>query len=723
MNSYADSQSQPELPVAQEQGNSKRLLFIVDLGSAQQSNRVLRDGLFRALELCRSQHEISLACLYRDAHERELLNQFLDAEEQARIKIHLVEKDICQLAPGMMSQACLNSYTIFEWLKANGELFDIVQAYDADNCLYFSMLSKKLGLHFTGLAFLIICSSPRLLASDIQQTPIDSFIDLAGIFMERQSFEMADHILAGSDCLLQWLSQQGHTSLGDKCQVLAPLVAEKYCRVPVADETGSTRYFTVLGDLQPGPDLLFYLDSFSRLIRAADSEKIDPANVKFRFICDRPAAKPSLRLISNLFRQAGYEWQVIQSDLFEYLSSNQFHDSCFLVPPRQIGPGLLEISMLAQGKYFIGFKKSGLDALLDNSSVKGLIRAHPHDVFCNMLRWLSGKAEPLKSGHSNPARRENYDQWYRNLTCSNNQMADVEFSDLLISICVAHYNRPVDLGKALDSISRQNYRNIEVIVVDDGSTLPEAIEYLRGLERMKYPFPIRVYYQPNLYLGASRNLAASHANGKYLLFMDDDNLTKPNEVELLLRVAEYADADILTCFADAFVEDGDIDKGEGGNRIVFSGPDIASGLFRNPYGDSNCFVRKSSFDDLGGFTEDYKIGRDDQEFFSRAVLKGYRLFVVPEALYWYKINTSRMRQTQFSQYAGLHRVARAYINESGLDPHWLDIMRYAQGLAALRYGVTGKGLSRFTQNNRLRLLAYRYPKLYKWLLPLMRKLL
>jgi GT2 family glycosyltransferase len=231
-----------------------------------------------------------------------------------------------------------------------------------------------------------------------------------------------------------------------------------------------------------------------------------------------------------------------------------------------------------------------------------------------------------------------------------------------------------------------------------------------------------VFTQPNLYLGASRNLAARNARGKYLLFMDDDNLAKPEELDVLVSAAEYSQMDILTCFADAFIKDGEIGNSSNTNRIVFTGADIAAGFFRNPYGDSNCLVLKRSFDALGGFSEDYKIGRDDQEFFSRAILKGFRLQVVPEALYWYKINTSRMRQTQFSQYAGLLRVARPYYQESGFDAHWLDIMRYAQGMSAQKSGLTAKGLKRYAQSNRLRMIAYAFPGLYKWLRPLLRRL-
>lgn len=49
------------------------------------------------------------------------------------------------------------------------------------------------------------------------------------------------------------------------------------------------------------------------------------------------------------------------------------------------------------------------------------------------------------------------------------------------------------------------------------------------------------------------------------------------------------------------------------------------GAFRNCFGDANCFVRKSSFFEIGGYTEDYGIGYEDWEMYANATLRGFQV--------------------------------------------------------------------------------------------------
>src|SRR4029079_13237891 len=89
------------------------------------------------------------------------------------------------------------------------------------------------------------------------------------------------------------------------------------------------------------------------------------------------------------------------------------------------------------------------------------------------------------------------------------------------------------------------------------------------------------------------------------------------------------------------------------------GDALSLGVFTNCFGDSNCFIRRRVFEALGGFTEDYGIGLDDQEFFARAILRGFKLRVVPEALYWYRISDVRLRDKHFNRQLGELRVMNA----------------------------------------------------------------
>ncbi len=184
----------------------------------------------------------------------------------------------------------------------------------------------------------------------------------------------------------------------------------------------------------------------------------------------------------------------------------------------------------------------------------------------------------------------------------------------------------------------------------------------------------------------------------------------------MVKAMEHSNADILTCFADTFwsKDAGNPDAGAI-KRIVYFGADVVAGLYRNPYGDSNCLVRRSAFDTLGGFTEDYMIGRDDQEFFSRAALSNVTLYVIPEALYWYRLSKKRMSHNQFSHYAGMQRVLSSYLRHPGLPAGYAEILRYSQGLAAARLGVIGSIASQLSRNRHLRNLVQRFPFIYRYL--------
>src|SRR5205814_2312823 len=123
-----------------------------------------------------------------------------------------------------------------------------------------------------------------------------------------------------------------------------------------------------------------------------------------------------------------------------------------------------------------------------------------------------------------------------------------------ISVCIAHHGRPGYLRQALRSLADQDRAPLEVIVVDDGSPGAEAPRALDAIER-EFDFAgrgWRLIRQENRYLGAARNRAAAEARGEYLLFMDDDNVAKPQEIATFARAARHSGADVLTCLMDWF---------------------------------------------------------------------------------------------------------------------------------------------------------------------------
>ncbi len=96
----------------------------------------------------------------------------------------------------------------------------------------------------------------------------------------------------------------------------------------------------------------------------------------------------------------------------------------------------------------------------------------------------------------------------------------------LFSVIIPTYNRAALLGEALESVFAQEFRDYEVIVVDDGSTdgTPEVLQY--------YGDRIRLFHQENKGPGAARNTGIRQAQGDYVAFLDSDDVWFPWTLKL-----------------------------------------------------------------------------------------------------------------------------------------------------------------------------------------------
>ena len=114
----------------------------------------------------------------------------------------------------------------------------------------------------------------------------------------------------------------------------------------------------------------------------------------------------------------------------------------------------------------------------------------------------------------------------------------------LVSILVPAYNVAQYLHKCLDSIVNQTYQQLQVVVVDDGSSdksLSIAKDYAA-----KYPF-VEVYHQENAGVAAARNNLLSHVKGDYILFVDSDDWLELDMIEFLISKIEKYKVDVVTC--------------------------------------------------------------------------------------------------------------------------------------------------------------------------------
>ncbi|HEO6208206.1 TPA: glycosyltransferase family 2 protein [Streptococcus agalactiae] len=112
----------------------------------------------------------------------------------------------------------------------------------------------------------------------------------------------------------------------------------------------------------------------------------------------------------------------------------------------------------------------------------------------------------------------------------------------LISIIVPVYNGEIYIGRCLDSILEQTYQNLEIIIIDDGSsdrTGDICEKYLLEDRRIKY------FYQENRGQSVARNNGVLRCTGDWIAFLDSDDVYLPYSIEVMYNIQKATNADIV----------------------------------------------------------------------------------------------------------------------------------------------------------------------------------
>ncbi|PML38973.1 hypothetical protein BCT78_04610 [Vibrio breoganii] len=114
----------------------------------------------------------------------------------------------------------------------------------------------------------------------------------------------------------------------------------------------------------------------------------------------------------------------------------------------------------------------------------------------------------------------------------------------LISVVVPIYNMEHYISQCLDSFLKQTYRNLEIILVDDGST-DNTLDLLKKFAFIDDRF--NVFSIPNKGVSNARNFGIAKCNGDYISFVDPDDWLEPHFYELMLSSAVKNNSDIVKC--------------------------------------------------------------------------------------------------------------------------------------------------------------------------------
>jgi glycosyltransferase involved in cell wall biosynthesis len=558
------------------------------------------------------------------------------------------------------SEVRARSYRVYTWLKEYGSNYDMLIAPEWRADIYYSLLAKHLGLSFKNLPIAIVTHSPTQWADEGNYAMPD-YLDVLDIHsMESAVVQWADTLISPSHYMFNWLEKSNYQPTRKRHIIQNILLSLPNTQTLPKNKFDKNELIELVffGRLEVRKGLELFLNAIKRLTPES-KQKIKSVT----FLGKKVASYHAEEKIEEALNPNQIEWKII--DNLDHFGAQNYLSGQNRVA---VMPSLVEnspytvLECIGREIPFIASDVGGIAELIDIEDREHvLFLPNPSSLVQRMENQLS---TGFKVSHPSVGFQQTLQQWIElPLTLhSTHYEQDSSIACPKVSVCVVHFNRPKMLAEAIASLKAQTYTNFEIILVDDGSTDAEAIQYLHSLEKDFAIFGWKIIRQDNAYLGAARNNAVSHATGEYIMFMDDDNIAKPHELETFIKAALHSGADILTTVSDIFMDE--IPKKT--QRIWLPLGGFASpGLFNNVFGDANALIRKDTFDTLGGFTEDYGVGHEDWEFFAKAVLNGYKLYLVPEPLFFYRVQQNSMFRTGQTE-KNHFRSLRPYLNQLGI---------------------------------------------------------
>ena len=201
-----------------------------------------------------------------------------------------------------------------------------------------------------------------------------------------------------------------------------------------------------------------------------------------------------------------------------------------------------------------------------------------------------------------------------------------ENNNPLVSVIIGTYNRSDKLKRCIDSILRQDYKNLEVIVIDDNST-DNTRSYLKTLE---LTFPYKLIFHTNSEnkgISFNSNFGFSKCNGEFIaLIGDDDYWHDTNKISKQVNAILHSESNIVCSWwyekdsNDILREKCPTLKGDIISRILLKGGIVCG---------STPLIRRSAWEKVGGFDEKMKRGTDS-DLFRRIILEYGKLPIMIE---------------------------------------------------------------------------------------------
>jgi glycosyltransferase involved in cell wall biosynthesis len=235
----------------------------------------------------------------------------------------------------------------------------------------------------------------------------------------------------------------------------------------------------------------------------------------------------------------------------------------------------------------------------------------------------------------------------------------------LVSVVTPFYNRKDTMPETIRSVLGQTFQDFEYIIVNDGSTEIESVEYLKRIAHPK----IKVIHQDNAGVAEARNTGIKNSNGKYILCLDSDDIIEPTYIEKAIAVLETdPEVDLVTYDSKMFgaINDFYFYKSYDPMKLLEENLVLTAAVFK-----------KKAWEEVGGYKNE--IGYEDWEFWVNLAEHGYFGKHIPESIFNY-------RTAEISRYVDdqeTHHENTAYIKNTHPD-YYTKVRKHKESREHLR---------------------------------------
>jgi glycosyltransferase involved in cell wall biosynthesis len=596
------------------------------------------------------------------------------------------------------------SYCVYLYLKQHE--FDVVYFNDCGGHGYYALQAKRMGVFRNPPRMYVVAHGPQEWVLELNSIPYWDRSPVITAYLERRSAALADALISPSQYLVDWM---GSHSWAMPAEVL---VIQNIVRLPdsmVRSAWGSKSpaisEIVFFGRLEVRKGLELFCDAMDQLNQSANLSGIRITFMgKFShvaglhsgmYVVERARRwRSSLRILAKYGQEEALAY-LNQAGMLAVIPSLAENSPCVVAECLQLGVP------------FIATDRGGtVELVAPEDRHLCLVVPDPRALAKRLDQILKSGHQPTRLASS---QADTLSQWLRltkscvtecgdrAVSSSSAPRADGQRNGAavlpLVSVCLGHSSLSPGAEALIESVLRQSYPRLEILLVGHGSGDESQVPVLADLESARDRITLRVLPGTPGDRGTERNALAAQACGEYLLFVEENTvILMPECIEALVAAALRTGADIITGVPLQFLHGSRPADGRDGKLSYFPiGACAELGGFENCFGDGTFLVDRRGFERCGGFQTPCNPEIEDWLFLATSVLSGLHLEVVPEPLFWYKVQ--RPAELNRSRSLDNHRrILDAYSGQKiQLFSHIIETMVNAGGANSekLREGLGG----------------------------------